>query len=49
MENVVKTANLYNSDAIVVASGYADAHRVGAIDPMEIPKVAADSGWIWQW
>ncbi|HHT19153.1 MAG: (5-formylfuran-3-yl)methyl phosphate synthase [Euryarchaeota archaeon] len=44
MENVVKTANLYNSDAIVVASGYADAHRVGAIDPMEIPKVAADSG-----
>ncbi len=44
MENVVKTANMYNSDVIVVASGYADAHRVGAIDPMEIPKVAADSG-----
>jgi len=28
----------------VVASGYADAHRVGAIDPMEIPRVAAESG-----
>lgn len=44
MKNVVKTVNDYNEDAIVVASGYADAHRVGAVDPMEIPKVAADSG-----
>ena len=44
MENVVKTVDMFNSDAIVVASGYADANRVGAIDPMEIPKVAADSG-----
>ncbi|WP_414470603.1 (5-formylfuran-3-yl)methyl phosphate synthase [Methanobacterium sp. ACI-7] len=44
MKNVVKTVNDYNDDAIVVASGYADAHRVGAVDPMEIPKVAADAG-----
>ncbi len=44
MKNVVKTVNDYNEDAIVVASGYADAHRVGAVDPMEIPKVAADAG-----
>ncbi|HOI41266.1 MAG TPA: (5-formylfuran-3-yl)methyl phosphate synthase, partial [Methanobacterium sp.] len=44
MENVVRTVNEFNSDAIVVASGYADAHRVGAIDPMEIPRVAAESG-----
>lgn len=44
MENVVKTVNDYNKDAIVVASGYADAHRVGAVDPMEIPKIAADAG-----
>lgn len=44
MKNVVKTVEDYNEDAIVVASGYADAHRVGAVDPMEIPKVAADSG-----
>ena len=44
MKNVVKTVKDYNEDAYVVASGYADAHRVGAINPMEIPKVAADSG-----
>jgi len=44
MENVVRTVDEFNSDAIVVASGYADAHRVGAVDPMEIPRVAADSG-----
>lgn len=44
MKNVVKTVRDYNDDAIVVASGYADAHRVGAVDPMEIPKVAADAG-----
>ncbi|MGZ7159678.1 MAG: (5-formylfuran-3-yl)methyl phosphate synthase [Methanobacterium sp.] len=44
MKNVVKTVNDYNEDAIVVASGYADATRVGAVDPMEIPHVAADAG-----
>lgn len=44
MENVVKTVNDFNEDILVVASGYADAHRVGAVDPMEIPRVAADSG-----
>lgn len=44
MKNVVKTVNDYNEDAIVVASGYADAYRVGAVDPMEIPIVAADAG-----
>ena len=44
MENVVRTVRENSSDAVVVASGYADAHRVGAISPMEIPKVAADAG-----
>lgn len=44
MKNVVKTVNDYNDNALVVASGYADAHRIGAVDPMEIPKVTADSG-----
>ena len=44
MQNVVKTVKDYNNDIMVVASGYADAHRVGAVDPMEIPRVAADSG-----
>ncbi|HSO25560.1 MAG TPA: (5-formylfuran-3-yl)methyl phosphate synthase [Methanobacteriaceae archaeon] len=44
MENVVRTVRENSSDAVVVASGYADAHRVGAISPMEIPKVAAEAG-----
>ncbi len=44
MENVVKTVKEFDENALVVASGYADAHRVGSIDPMEIPRVAADSG-----
>ena len=44
MTNVVKAVKDVNSDAIVVASGYADAHRVGAISPWDIPKVARDSG-----
>ena len=44
MENVVKATKEIEYDALVVASGYADAHRVGAVNPMEIPKIAADSG-----
>jgi (5-formylfuran-3-yl)methyl phosphate synthase len=44
MENVVKSVKEFDEDALIVASGYADAHRVGAVDPMEIPRVAADSG-----
>lgn len=44
MKNVVKTVHEFNDDTVVVASGYADAHRVGAVDPLEIPRVAADSG-----
>lgn len=44
MENVVKSVREFNEDALIVASGYADAHRVGAVDPMEIPRVAADAG-----
>ena len=44
MENVVKSVREFDEDALIVASGYADAHRVGAVDPMEIPRVAADAG-----
>lgn len=44
MENVVKSVREFDEDALVVASGYADAHRVGAVDPMEIPRIAADAG-----
>ncbi len=44
MENVVKTVNDEKANAFVVAAGYADAHRVGSLNPLEIPEVAADSG-----
>ncbi len=44
MENVAKTIKDVDNDTLVVAAGYADAHRVGAVDPMEIPKVAKDAG-----
>ncbi len=44
MKNVVRSVKDFNEDALIVASGYADAHRVGAVDPMEIPRVAADAG-----
>ncbi len=44
MTNVVKAVKDVKSEAIVVASGYADAHRVGAVSPWDIPKVARDSG-----
>ncbi|HNR26096.1 MAG TPA: (5-formylfuran-3-yl)methyl phosphate synthase [Methanobacteriaceae archaeon] len=44
MDGVVRTVRDLREDAMVVASGYADAHRVGAVDPMEIPRIAADAG-----
>ena len=34
----------YDAPMNIVAAGYADAHRVGAVGPMEIPKVAKDAG-----
>lgn len=44
MKNVVRAVKEFDPDALIVAAGYADAHRVGAVDPMEIPKIAAKSG-----
>ncbi|MEM4525107.1 MAG: (5-formylfuran-3-yl)methyl phosphate synthase [Methanothermobacter sp.] len=44
MENVVKTIKDEEKKAFVVAAGYADAHRVGSLDPMEIPNVAYEAG-----
>jgi hypothetical protein len=43
MTNVVKTIKSQNSDNIVVAAGYADAHRIDSVSPLEIPKIAKDS------
>lgn len=44
MTNVVKTVKSNNPNATVVASGYGDAHRIGAVSPWDIPKVAKESG-----
>ena len=44
MKNVVKSVKDIKPDAIVVAAGYADAHRVGAVSPWDIPKIARDAG-----
>ena len=44
MEKVVKAVKSLDKNKIVVAAGYADAHRVGAVDPLIIPKIARDSG-----
>lgn len=44
MRGVVRAVKDHNPDALVVASGYADAHRVGSINPLAIPTVAHDSG-----
>lgn len=44
MKNVVKTVKDESPETIVVAAGYADADRVGAVSPWDIPRVANDSG-----
>ena len=44
MEKVVRAVKDIDEDKIVVAAGYADAYRVGSVDPLIIPKVARDSG-----
>jgi uncharacterized protein (UPF0264 family) len=44
MRGVVRTIRENKPEALVVASGYADAYRVGSINPLAIPYVAAESG-----
>ncbi|MHA1593260.1 MAG: (5-formylfuran-3-yl)methyl phosphate synthase [Candidatus Baldrarchaeia archaeon] len=44
MKSVVRAVKEYNSRILVVAAGYADAWRVNALDPMEVPIVAYKSG-----
>jgi uncharacterized protein (UPF0264 family) len=40
LQNVSKAAKECNPKIKVVAAGYADAERIGAIDPMLIPEIA---------
>lgn len=44
MEKVTKAVKDFDEKKIVVAAGYADAYRVGAVDPLVIPKIARDAG-----
>jgi uncharacterized protein (UPF0264 family) len=40
LQNVNKAAKEHNSKIKVVATGYADAERIGAVDPLLIPEIA---------
>ncbi|MCZ0978507.1 (5-formylfuran-3-yl)methyl phosphate synthase [Streptomyces diastatochromogenes] len=44
MRAVVRAVKDHRPDALVVASGYADAHRVGCVNPLAVPDIAARSG-----
>ncbi|MEU6389572.1 (5-formylfuran-3-yl)methyl phosphate synthase [Streptomyces sp. NPDC046939] len=44
MRGVVRAVKEYRPDAFVVASGYADAHRVGCVNPLALPDIAVRSG-----
>ena len=44
MNKVVRAVKDMDEDKLVVVAGYGDACRVGAVDPLVIPKVARDSG-----
>jgi uncharacterized protein (UPF0264 family) len=43
MRNVTKAAKECNPAIKVVVSGYADAARVGTVDPMQVPKIAYEA------
>lgn len=40
IQNVVKAAKDFNPSVKVVVSGYADAGRIGTVDPLLIPEIA---------
>ncbi|MGW5068686.1 (5-formylfuran-3-yl)methyl phosphate synthase, partial [Streptomyces cyaneofuscatus] len=44
MSGVVRAVKEYRPDAFVVASGYADAHRIGCVSPLALPDIARRSG-----
>ncbi|MFZ4189341.1 (5-formylfuran-3-yl)methyl phosphate synthase [Streptomyces pseudogriseolus] len=44
MRAVVRAVKEHNPDALVVASGYADAHRIGCVNPLAVPDIAARAG-----
>lgn len=44
MRAVVRAVKDHRPEALVVASGYADAHRIGCVNPLALPDIAARSG-----
>jgi len=44
MQAVVRAVKDHRPDAFVVASGYADAHRIGCVNPLALPDIADRSG-----
>lgn len=44
MRGIVRAVKDYNPETIVVAAGYADAHRIGCLNPLAIPYAALKSG-----
>jgi (5-formylfuran-3-yl)methyl phosphate synthase len=44
MRGVVRAVRDYNPETIVVAAGYADACRIGCLNPLSIPYVTLKSG-----
>ncbi len=44
MENLVKAVKSASSSTKVVAAGYADAERIGSVNPMLIPSIARQAG-----
>ncbi|UGQ11916.1 (5-formylfuran-3-yl)methyl phosphate synthase [Yinghuangia sp. ASG 101] len=44
MRGVVRAVKDHSPDALVVASGYADAHRIGCVNPLALPDIAARAG-----
>ncbi|MEU0134528.1 (5-formylfuran-3-yl)methyl phosphate synthase [Streptomyces sp. NPDC006296] len=44
MRGVVRAVKDHRPDAFVVASGYADAHRIGSVNPLALPDIARLSG-----
>jgi len=41
LQNVNKAAKEYNPKIKVAAAGYADAERIGALDPLLVPEIAS--------
>ncbi len=43
MQNVVRAVKDYDPTIKVVATGYADAQRIGSVDPLQMPEIAREA------